>query len=309
MNFHGLNVENGDFYLDVAFRRARKCASGLVSKKDKELARLDEVNSYLCLSLGEIVSKFPVIKQLDPFYRDLCGAVLDVNYLKQSLGALNWAVEQLKSMRSFYAKKIKMCRNFADLPFLRKQYYGRTASVLKQVNKHLLFIQECKRAMENFPVIKTKMPTVVLAGFPNVGKSTLIGELTGSRPKVAAYPFTTQQIMLGYRDDVQFVDTPGMLDRPFNKRNKIELQAFLALKHLADVVVVLVDSSESCGYELSEQKKLLKDIEEHFEKVLVVCTKSDIPGQEFKCDARVSSKDKQSVEGLFKLIMSKLDKE
>lgn len=53
-------------------------------------------------------------------------------------------------------------------------------------------------------------------GFPNAGKSTLLGRLTNANPKVGAYPFTTKIPNLGvYRlddRDVVLADIPGIIE-------------------------------------------------------------------------------------------------
>ena len=57
-----------------------------------------------------------------------------------------------------------------------------------------------------------------IVGLPNAGKSTLISKLTGSRPKIASYPFTTKTPNLGvFFDDVTdktltLVDIPGIIE-------------------------------------------------------------------------------------------------
>ncbi len=57
-----------------------------------------------------------------------------------------------------------------------------------------------------------------IVGLPNAGKSTLISKLTGSRPKIASYPFTTKTPNLGVFFDeksdrtLTLVDIPGIIE-------------------------------------------------------------------------------------------------
>lgn len=61
------------------------------------------------------------------------------------------------------------------------------------------------------------MADVGLVGYPSAGKSTLLGALTDATPKVAAYPFTTINPILGTLQfenysRIRIADIPGLID-------------------------------------------------------------------------------------------------
>jgi nucleolar GTP-binding protein len=156
------------------------------------------------------------------------------------------------------------------------------SSLLKQTSDDLDFLIETKRRLRRMPSIDPEVPTIVIAGYPNVGKSLLVRAMSTGKPRVENYPFTTKKVSLGHfdRDDTRFqvIDTPGLLDREMAKRNDIEKQAIAALRYLAHAIVFILDATETCGYEVSKQESLLRDITEQFQDIplVVVENKSDL---------------------------------
>ena len=83
------------------------------------------------------------------------------------------------------------------------------------------------------------------------GSRSFIRRVSSSRAQIASYPFTTKGIIVGHRiigrEKIQFVDTPGILDRPAHERNQIEKQALSAMMNISSVVLFILDPSEHCG--------------------------------------------------------------
>jgi nucleolar GTP-binding protein len=120
----------------------------------------------------------------------------------------------------------------------------------------------------------------VIAGAPNVGKSLLVTRISTAKPKVAVYPFTTQEISVGTFQRryirYQVIDTPGLLDRDLSERNPMELRAILALRHLADMVVFMLDPTETCGYSFVQQEHLLASIQNEFPGIPLVVVENKV---------------------------------
>ena len=97
------------------------------------------------------------------------------------------------------------------------------------------------------------------------------------------------------------VDTPGLLDRPMDERNQIEMQAIAALEHLGDVLLFLIDRSSESTTPISEQERLLMEVRGLLSdrRVLLVSSKSDITEEENSADDhRISSVTGHGLEGL-----------
>ncbi|MBI4453223.1 50S ribosome-binding GTPase [Candidatus Woesearchaeota archaeon] len=318
MNFQKLlKVESYQTYLDFAFNSGKKQAEliretkfkdKLTKSKNVEIERISVVRNTLNSHLGNILKSFPTLDDLPPFYLELVRITLDYGALKRSLGAVLWALKKLDYFYEGYKNKIKHISELSQINDARRDYYGRVSSVMKQIKNELEYLEEARKIMKGFPMIKTSVKTVCIFGFPNVGKSTLLSKITGSTPEIKNYAFTTKSLNIGYLKNedfaakkIQFIDTPGTLDR-FFKMNLIEQQAYLALKHCCDGVIFVFDLTECYSYEkqfmlFENLKKIKPDT-----PIIVYLSKSDMINKtdKLKIETFVKQfKDKYKVEAVY----------
>jgi len=286
-------VPSPDDLMDVAFRRASRASVKIPTRRDKaliaklkEITRVRTVASVVVNKLRKIRRGIPMVDSLNPFYRDMFYLMIDSDKFKIAMARISRASQLVEKLAKEYVNKIRLSSNAKEASRSRREFYGRVASIIKELREDLQVLSEVER-LKRLPSFDFDVPIIVVSGAPNVGKSSFVKCVSTAKPEIAEYPFTTKSVSVGHVMGpkgfiAQVVDTPGLLDRPLEERNKIELQAIIALKNLRGGMVFLIDPSETCGYSLDYQLNVLRSVKEMFkEKPMVIAlTKIDIASEE-----------------------------
>ena len=279
-------ILTSDEVLDKAFRKVSKIDKQGPDKvelvKRKSMARIASATDVISSTFERYVKAFPSINDRGDFLAEMIEVTVGVDQLKKALSNLDWAASKVKELQRQYTSKVMASSSVQGADSARKSFYGRASSVVNKVAPDLGFLAYARNEFRKVPDIDEGLLTFVIAGFPNVGKSQFLSLVSSAEPEVAAYPFTTKGIGVGMHETghrrYQVIDTPGLLDRELEDRNRIEMQAVTALKHLANAILFILDPSETCGYPLDRQLRLLESIKGLFPDVpiLVVENKVDL---------------------------------
>lgn len=280
--------------IDKAFRNAKKSKDKVQAFADTVVAKLEQA-----LMLEEIF-------KLQPFYLDLLDINFDLQKLKKSFRSIRWCKAFLIKLKKTYLRSKNL-----------REFYGRACSAIYEIEQSLELLINVREFLKKLPEVRDKV--IVVCGAPNVGKSSLVRAISSAKPEIREYPFTTKQISVGKLKELEIdiMDTPGLLDRPLSKRNKIEMQAILALKHIAFFIIFVVDATETCGYDLEYQSKIFRDIVKSFNlPYLIVLNKKDmLTGEHIKKFEEkfsikkyvcISAKYKQGIDEVISSIKSEL---
>ena len=131
-----------------------------------------------------------------------------------------------------------------------------------------------------------KIADVGLIGFPNAGKSTLLGKLSSAHPKVASYPFTTLHPIVGVVEFSGFkritvADIPGLIE---GAHNNVGLGHDF-LRHIArcKLLLFVLDMAGSEGRNPLEDLTILrKELKLHDSELalrpwIIAANKMDLP--------------------------------
>ncbi|KAJ4139345.1 Nucleolar GTP-binding protein 1 [Fusarium oxysporum] len=195
---------------------------------------------------------------------------------------MSTAKHLIETISRDYVRLLKYGQSLFQCKQLKRAALGRMATLIKRLKDPLMYLDQVRQHLGRLPSIDPNTRTLLICGYPNVGKSSFLKSVTRADVDVQPYAFTTKSLFVGHFDykylRFQAIDTPGILDHPLEEMNTIEMQSITAIAHLRSAIMYFMDLSEQCGYTVSAQIALFKSIKPLFSNklVFVVINKIDV---------------------------------
>lgn len=131
-----------------------------------------------------------------------------------------------------------------------------------------------------------QLAQIGLVGYPNAGKSTLLSRLSKTKPKIAAYPFTTLKPLVGYVEysdgsTLSVADIPGIISGAHANRGL----GLSFLRHIqrTSVLAYVIDVSDKENLPNEVYREIQKELLYYDESLLrkntvVIANKIDVEG-------------------------------
>ncbi|KAL4743891.1 P-loop containing nucleoside triphosphate hydrolase protein [Aspergillus similis] len=229
-----------------------------------------------------ILDGFPRLQDIHPFHKDLMNTLYDADHFRIALGQVSTAKHLIETVSRDYVRLIKYAQSLFQCKQLKRAALGRMATICRRLKDPLVYLEQVRQHLGRLPSIDPNTRTLLICGYPNVGKSSFLRSITRADVDVQPYAFTTKSLFVGHFDykylRFQAIDTPGILDHPLEEMNTIEMQSITAIAHLRSAVMYFMDLSEQCGYSVADQIKLFHSIRPLFANkiVFVVVNKIDV---------------------------------
>jgi nucleolar GTP-binding protein len=235
-----------------------------------------------CEKFQAILDGFPRLQDIHPFHKDLLNTLYDADHFRIALGTLSTAKRLIETVSRDYVRLLKYAQSLFQCKSLKRAALGRMATICKRLRDPLVYLEQVRQHLGRLPSIDPNTRTLLICGYPNVGKSSFLKAITRADVDIQPYAFTTKSLFVGHFDykylRFQAIDTPGILDHPLEEMNTIEMQSITAIAHLRSAILYFMDLSEQCGYSVSAQIALFKSIKPLFANklVFIVINKIDV---------------------------------
>ena len=155
-------------------------------------------------------------------------------------------------------------------------------------------------ASEGYSVRKTGDATVILIGFPSVGKSTLLNAITNAKSRVAQYAFTTLTVIPGLLKHksakIQVLDVPGIVHGAASGKGRGK--EVLSTSQSADLVIFLIDALQPQAYDVLKKEAYEANLRVNKVKPFVKIEKTNKGGIQVSATVTLTKTTRETIKAM-----------
>lgn len=200
-------IPNANELMDIALSKTQRKTPTVIRKGFKiqrirkfYMRKIKFMQDSVNEKLTSIVDGFPKLNDIHPFYADLMNVLYDRDHYKLALGHVNKAKQIVDKVANDYVRLLKYSDSLYRAKQLKRAALGRMCTLIKKLKSSLSYLEEVRQHLGRLPQIDVNSRTLIVTGYPNVGKSSFINNVTNANVDVQPYAFTTQSLFVGHTD-------------------------------------------------------------------------------------------------------------
>ena len=111
-----------------------------------------------------MLSDFPRLSDIHPFYSDLCNTLYDRDHYKLALGQINTARQLVDAVARDMIRMVKYGDSLYRCKCLKRAALGRMCTILKRQKASLSYLEEVRKHMSRLPALDPNTRTLLLCG-------------------------------------------------------------------------------------------------------------------------------------------------
>ena len=125
-----------------------------------------------------MLQDFPRLNDIHPFYADLMNILYDRDHYKLALGQVNTAKGLIDSLSRDYIRLLKYGDSLYRCKQLKRAALGRMMTILKRQKAAFAYLEEVRKHLSRLPALDPHTRSLLVTGFPNVGKSSFMNKVS-----------------------------------------------------------------------------------------------------------------------------------